>query len=201
MQPLPTPPPPLIDESATLLGRIDAVKKPDGTRKENLYLPLGFSPDPKVSRREKICVAFTSMILSEVGYKTSPYGWIVAGDSFSIRRIELTKPKRQAAEAFQQLVPIVNERQKPLFRLNSYCGVCCFSKGCRRNVLEKDDLSLMDTLSSREIANLNKRGIFTVTHLSKSFQNRRRRRKRSRPEKHYPALRALAICENKIYVL
>jgi hypothetical protein len=70
-----------------LLVAFEDVKKPSGTRKEHAYIPLGFSPEPKVLHEEKMSLAFTALVLSEAGYKTASYGRIIAGMSFSTKKI------------------------------------------------------------------------------------------------------------------
>ena len=67
---------------------------------------------------------------------------------------------------------------------------------------QKDDLSLLPSLSDAERAKFNSKGIFSVTQLSYTFRPRRRpRRQAGRPEKYHHALKALAIREKKIHVV
>jgi predicted RecB family nuclease len=88
----------------------------------------------------------------------------------------------------------------PPLILNSHCKVCRFSSHCRTKAVDKDDLSLISSLSAKEILKLNKKGIFSVTQLSYTYRAPRSRRKSETIEKHSPALKALAIRENKIYI-
>ena len=67
---------------------------------------------------------------------------------------------------------------------------------------EKDDLSLLDGLSTTDRAKLNAKGIFTVTQLAYTFRPRRRpKHQASRKEKYHHALKALAIRDRKIHVV
>jgi hypothetical protein len=65
--------------------------------------------------------------------------------------------------------------------------------------MQKDDLSLLSTLTEKERKKQNARGIFTVTQLSYTFRSPRRS-PRTLP-KHQPALKALAIRKNQIHIL
>src|SRR5262249_7511289 len=73
---------------------------------------------------------------------------------------------------------------------------------CQDQALAADDLSLLRGMGEREIANLRRRGIFTVTQLSCTYRPRRVTVKDRRPVRgHSFALQALAIREKKIHVL
>jgi predicted RecB family nuclease len=100
------------------------------------------------------------------------------------------------------IAKIVDERAKsavPPVVLNRYCAECQFQAQCRQIAREKDDLSLLGTIKDKERKKLHEKGIFTVTQLSYAF--RARKASTARVSKHFPALKALAIRENKIHVL
>ena len=68
--------------------------------------------------------------------------------------------------------------------------------------MEKDDLSLLASMSAKERQKLRSKGIFTVTQLSYTFRPRRRpKRLRDKREKYHHALKALAIREKKIHIV
>src|SRR5882672_11770216 len=57
-------------------------------------------------------------------------------------------------------------------------------------------------MREKEITAQNKKGIFTVTQLSYTYRPRRRRKgKDNQPPKHSHSLKALAIRDDKIYVV
>jgi len=65
----------------------------------------------------------------------------------------------------------------------------------------RDDLSLLGGLSPKEVAGLNRRGIFTVTQYSYTFRPRRMKREaEGAGRKHDHALQALAVREGTVYV-
>ena len=89
----------------------------------------------------------------------------------------------------------------PRLMLNSHCPRCEFRQRCQAEALAKDDLSLLRGLSATEITKYNKRGIFTVTQLSCTFRPpKRRKTSPHKPPLHQPALQALALRDQKIYV-
>src|SRR5205814_6523337 len=72
---------------------------------------------------------------------------------------------------------------------------------CRQKATKTDDLSLLVGISEDERKRHRSKGIFTVTQLSYTFRPRRtpkQAKKSARPR--YPALQALAIRENTVFV-
>jgi hypothetical protein len=89
----------------------------------------------------------------------------------------------------------------PQLILNRHCSECEFQSRCRQLSIEKDDLSLLSGISEKERKKQHNKGIFSVTQLSYTFRPRRRSKSSSsKPEKYYPALKALAIREGKIHI-
>ena len=90
----------------------------------------------------------------------------------------------------------------PPLVLNKHCPECEFNARCRGVAVKEDDLSLLANVTAKERRKLNDRGIFTVTQLSYTFRPRRRRAfKGSQAFRHEPALKALAIRKNRVYVV
>src|SRR6266851_7821292 len=89
---------------------------------------------------------------------------------------------------------LLSESSAPDPVLIKHCPECEFETYCRKRVTEKDDLSLLDSLSIKDRTTLNTKGIFTVTQFAYTFRPRRRpKRLASRKEKYHHALKALAI--------
>ena len=85
--------------------------------------------------------------------------------------------------------------------LNRHCPECEFQKRCRQKAIEEDDLSLLVGISEDERTRYRGKGIFTVTQLSYTFRPRRTPKRAKKPARpRYPALQALAIRENTIYI-
>src|SRR5438552_6510551 len=73
---------------------------------------------------------------------------------------------------------------------------------CHRLAEEADDLSLLRGMSEKEIEEQRSRGVTTVTQFSYTYRpGRRGKNKSGKARKHDHALQALAIRENKVYVL
>ena len=106
----------------------------------------------------------------------------------------------QARRVLQEILAL-QPGTPPRLMLNSHCPLCEFRQRCQAEARAKDDLSLSRRLSATEITNYNKRGICTVTQLSCTFRPpKRRKTSPHKPPLHQPALQALALRDQKIYV-
>jgi len=86
--------------------------------------------------------------------------------------------------------------------LNKHCQLCPFRKNCHTEALRIDHLSLLPGLSQKQIQGYNKKGIFTVTQLAYTYRATRSKRQDSHQRLKYKhALKALAIRDNRIYVV
>src|SRR5262249_19980209 len=89
----------------------------------------------------------------------------------------------------------------PQLILNKHCTECEFQLRCRQNAIEKDELTLLSSMTEKERKKYHNKGIFTVTQLSYAFRPRKiPKHVASKPEKYHYSLKARAIRENKIHV-
>jgi predicted RecB family nuclease len=132
--------------------------------------------------------------------KEAQYGKIVHGSSFSVTRLKLQLISKKTQSVITALTKIADGMSSPRLLLNRHCNTCEFQASCQARAFESDDLSLLRTLKPKDIAKLNKKGIFTITQYAFTFRPRRKRRKLSLPTKHDAALKALAIRDGQIYV-
>ena len=107
-----------------------------------------------------------------------------------------------------------HRREPPPLVLNKHCAVCDFQARCRGLAIERDDLSLLNSMTAKERVKSNAKGIFTITQLSYGYRPRRRRRtqpdtKSSKKSAKCDAptarndhkLKAMAIKKNQIHVV
>lgn len=90
----------------------------------------------------------------------------------------------------------------PKLILNNHCQICEFQSYCYEQAHQEDNLSLIRGISEKEIKSFNRKGILTVTQLAHTFRPRRKRKNRTKEsQRRYHSLQALAIRDEKIYVL
>src|SRR5262249_33452563 len=86
--------------------------------------------------------------------------------------------------------------------LNPPCQVCAFRQRCHDQAVREENLSLLRGMSEKERKHYSKKGIFTITQLAHTFRPRRKGKRATPPtQRHDHALHALAIRDNRIYVL
>ena len=163
------------------------------------YIPVRFVPSEKLSTDDKLMLAFDAVALSTVYGKTPRAGRIIHGCNHTMATIALFPLIRR----IQRVLRAINDQQTkaapPILAINKHCVECEFQARCRQIAMQKDDLSLLTTLSPKERKKQNERGIFTVLQLSYTFRSPRR--SASTPPRHQPALKALAIRKNQIHII
>lgn len=163
------------------------------------YIPISFVPREKLTTYDKLLLAFDAFAFSQVCGKTPRVGKIMHGCHYATVTVRL-EPLLQKVRF---LLSCIAEQQAraapPTLTLNKHCSECEFRSRCRQIAIQKDDVSLLQTLSEKECRKQNARGIFTVNQLSYTF--RRPRHSADTLPRHQPALKALAIRKNQIHIL
>ena len=178
--------------------RLDALERdPGGT-----YTPILFAPQQRVAADERLRLAFGASVLARVQAVQTDSGRIVYGRQFKVSKVSLPTLVGTVRDAVGQIRAIQESATTPPLILNRHCAECEFLRSCRATAVEKDDLSLLRGLSPKEIAGLNRRGIFTATQYSYMFRPGRLKRAAERKgRQHDQSLQALAVREKKLFVV
>jgi predicted RecB family nuclease len=181
---------------AELSCQLDAMERnTDGT-----YTPVLFSRNQRITTDDRMRLAFGAVVLARIQGMQPSVGQIVHGSQFRSTRVSLHTLTGEVNDAITQMRAIRDSTTPPPLILNRHCSECEYRKSCRAVATEKDDLSLLRGLPVREIAGLNKRGIFTVTQFSHTFRPSRLKRVKEKGGRYEHALQALAVRENKVYI-
>ena len=172
---------------------------PEGANSSAQLVPIRFVPDNKLTNSDKIVAAFEALVLAKsIGVKVG-VAKIVHGEKWSAFTVKANVLSRAVHKAASQAATLLSASSPPDLILNRHCPECEFQDRCRKQTVEKDDLSLLPNLTDKDRARFKRKGIFTVTQLSYTFRPRRRiKRLAGQPEKYHHALKALAIREQKI---
>jgi predicted RecB family nuclease len=187
-----------------LESRLQAVEKvsPDGLARPVQFIPYRFQFTNKLTKSDKLLLAFDALVLSDVMGCDVSFGKIIHGDGHATFKVKLSSLVSTVRKEIASLIALVANDSPPELVLKRHCGQCEFQARCRTRAMEKDDLSLLSGISEKERKKLHNGGIFTVTQLSYTFRPRRRRRKfQNKQEKFHHSLRALAIRERRIHVV
>ena len=164
-------------------------------------IPILIVERNKVKKEDKLLLSYQCNELNKTQYISSKIGKIIYGEKLRSVRINSDNFEKECKKILHNIKRIVNKKVTPIIKFNEHCPFCEYQKYCLEKAQKNDSLCLLKNLSIKEIKTLNSKGIFTVNQLSYTFRLRRRKvRQRKETKKFYPALKALAIRENKIYV-
>jgi len=170
------------------------------------YAVLTFSPGNKVTRPTKLLAALLGTTLRAGHGLPVSCVKVMFGPRFSTTRLGLSSPNgpthlgKEAASTLLDLEAMVTTPAAPKLFLNAHCNVCEFRDRCRKDAIERDNLSLLTGLQPKEIEAWNERGIFTVTQLAHTFRPKTMGRSSYNPKRHSQQLQAMAIRDKTTYV-
>ena len=191
-------------KTGVLESEVHAVERAPckGRGKPPQFIPIRFIFTNKLSRDDKLLLAFDAFVFSEVTGREVSFGKIIHGDDNSVGKVKTAALAGEVRRRVERLATLLSRPTPPELILNRHCGECEFQVRCRQKAMEADDLSLLSSMTEKERKKLHSKGIFTVTQLSYTFRPRRRpKRMRDKREKYHHSLKALAIREKKIYVV
>jgi predicted RecB family nuclease len=173
-----------------------------GRGKPAQFVPIRFVANNKLTKIDKLLVAFDTHILADTFKREITLGKIIHGDGFSTLKVRATVLVGEVRKVVGKISLLLTGDMPPDLILNRHCPECDYQLRCCEKALEKEDLSLLGGMTEKERKKLNSKGIFTVTQLSYTFRPRRRpKRVRDKREKYHHSLKALAIREKKIHIV
>ena len=183
---------------------LDGLKKVSGSSSLGafLYLPVVFNEAQHVHKEQRLLLALQSIVLSQYQRTVPRSGIVWHGRVGQATRVQLTHELPKAEQLLRDMKKGIGLEQPPPLMLNDHCHICEFRQRCYEQAIQEDTLSLLRGMSGKEIKGYNRKGIFTVTQLAHTFRPRRKS-KRARQETHQrsSALQALAIRDQRIYVI
>jgi predicted RecB family nuclease len=174
---------------------------PVNARKKMQSIPLMITPKEKVTRNEKISLTIKTILLNRVIPQFPEIGKIVFGKKLLTSSVRIKDYRKTAQKMLDDLTALIREDGNPSIMRCDNCRICEFENSCRRYLVERDDLSLMGSLSAAEILKKNKKGIFTINQLSYGFRPKRFKKARIGGRPFSPELKALSIRDKKTYIL
>jgi predicted RecB family nuclease len=187
-----------------LESRLQAVERvpPKARGRTAQFIPYRFAFANKLTKEDKLLVTFDALLLSEAVRREVTLGKIVHGDNHVTLKVKIPGLVSEVQKQIKGITALLTDNSAPKLVLNRHCGQCEFQARCRRQAMERDELSLLSGMSEKELKKLHGKGIFTVTQLSYTFHPRRRRRQSiGKQEKYHHSLRALAIREKKVHAV
>jgi predicted RecB family nuclease len=170
-------------------------------RKPDPFLPIRFVPNEKITKHDKLLVAFDALALSTASDRKSHFGKIIHGSEQTAVKVNLDGLMDMAEVVVGKIAAQQARNSPPPLILNKHCAECEFQARCHQLAVEKDELSLLSGPTVKEREKQHNKGIFSATQLSYTFRARRKpKRFASKPDPYSHALRALALRERKIHI-
>lgn len=191
-------------DSCVLESEIHAIERlpAEGRGKSAQFIPIRFVFRNKLSKDDKLLLAFDAFTLSKLLEREIVSGKIIHGDDHTTLKLKTSAPACEVSRQIEKISVLLSSSAPPDLVLNRYCVECEFQVRCRKIAVDNDDLSLLSSLTVKERQKLRDQGIFTVTQLAYTFRPRRRpKRFRDKREKYHHSLKALAIRDKKTHIV
>lgn len=145
-------------EAGRFLSRIDAIERVThrSHMKYSGYIPIRFVPNEKLTRHDKLLLAFHAYALSLALGKTPLFGRIMHGIDQRTVTIRLAPLIGVVSHMVETAFVQTASSEPPQLVLNKHCVECEFKPRCRLIAEESGDLSLLPRMSRLEREKLHK---------------------------------------------
>jgi predicted RecB family nuclease len=137
---------------------------------KNKIIPILITPFEKVTRIDKMFIAFQATFLQSEFHFQVEHCKIVFGKNHKQTKFQLDTFTKAVKKNNNEINKILTQSNPPVFYRNNHCQICEFQSSCLVKLKVRDDLSLLSGLKMKEISNKNTRGIFSVGQLSYTFR-------------------------------
>ena len=182
---------------------IDGIKRVT-TKIQNhaFYAPMMIYEGSRIRKEQRLFLDLCAAFLLKCQSIVPTVGIIWYGNNCKLSTIRLNTDSQKVKQIQLDLKRISTGEIAPELILNNHCQMCEFKDHCHEKARQEDNLSLIRGISINEAKSFNRRGILTISQLAHTFRPRRKRNNTAnQPKRRYHALQALAIRDEKIYIL
>src|SRR6266567_514504 len=135
----------VLAQTQNLESRIHALERvrSEGQGKSAQFIPIRFISTNKLSRNDKLLVAFDALVISEMLHRDIDLGKITHGDGHATLHVKTLALADQVRKVTDKIATLLSNTSPPDLILNRHCPECGFRDRCRQKAIEKDDLSLL----------------------------------------------------------
>jgi predicted RecB family nuclease len=185
-----------------------AIREDAQVKQTHDYIPILYSAWNKLDESDRLTICFGALAVAQVmGTELPRTGQIIFGDIGCTKRVNISDLVRKAKHTVEQITKECESDELPLVVLNKHCQICDFQTRCRGIAVNREDLSLLATMTEKERQKFIEKGITTITQLSYGYRPRRRRRSKLTPSRVSPLvkydnkLKAIAIKKGQVHVI
>src|SRR5262249_28278559 len=192
-----------IVQAQDIQSRIHALERItlSSKAKHNPYIPIRLVPSEKITKHDKLLLAFDALALFTSTGKMTLVGRIIHCNEDKTTKVQVAGLLKITRAVVERIAAQQASSTPPQIILNRHCAECEFKERCRRLAIERDELSLLSGMTEKERKKQNSKGNFTVTQLSYTFYPRRKpKHLAAKPEKYHHSLKALANRDHKIHI-
>jgi predicted RecB family nuclease len=136
--------------------RVAAPDKPNSSP----YMPIRCVPREKITTQDKLLLAFDALVLGTVSGHAPRFGKIIHGREQATAKVEVAGLLDMAKTVVGKIAAQHAHHTPPPLMLNQHCAACEFKVRCRQIALEKDELSLLKSMTAKERQQQHAKGIF-----------------------------------------
>jgi predicted RecB family nuclease len=142
----------VLAQTTKLESRIHAIERipSEGRGKAAQFIPVRFVFRNKLTKGDKLLLAFDAVVLSELLGRPVTMGKIIHGDDHSTLKVKTATLTKPVGKLIEKSTALLSTYKPPDLVLNRHCGECEFQTRCREKAIEKDDLSLLAGMSEKE---------------------------------------------------
>ena len=107
------------------------------------FIPIRFVFRNKLTRHDKLLLAFDALVISKVLGREVALGRIVYGDDHVTLKVKISALKSEVEKLTDKIGALISSPSPPDLVLNRHCAECEFQTRCRQKAIDKDDLSLL----------------------------------------------------------
>ena len=127
--------------------RVASPSKPN----DSPYMPIRCVPREKITRQDKLLLAFDALAIATVSGQVPRFGKLIHGSEQAAAKVDLAGLMVMAQTIVSKITAQQARHTPPPLMLNQHCAACEFKSRCRQVAVEKDDLSLLASMTAKEM--------------------------------------------------
>ena len=120
-----------------LEANIQAIERLSLRDKPDQFIPVRFVFVNKLTKRDKLVLAFDSLVFSEAFKYGINHGKIIYGDNFTKSKVKIPLLFREVRKINGKIATLIVSNSPPEIVLNRHCPQCDFQHMCRKKAIAK----------------------------------------------------------------